>query len=113
MINNNLTKDRGGYDSLLLLATVLLIGIGLVMVFSASSAVALKRFGSDTYFFKKQLVYALAAILVLIVCRYVPYPFYKKTAYPALIAAFLLLIALYLPGASQRSPAATGRTETP
>jgi cell division protein FtsW len=92
------TKARGGYDHFLLLGTLLLLGIGIVMVYSASSAVALKRFGSDTYFFKRQVVYALAAIMVLITCRHIPYPVYRKMAYPILAVAFLLLIALYLPG---------------
>ncbi len=89
---------KGGYDGFLLLGTVLLLGIGMVMVYSASSAVAMKRFGSDAYFFKKHVVYVLAAILVLIACRHVPYTFYGRMAYPFLIVAFLLLLALYLPG---------------
>jgi cell division protein FtsW len=98
MNNDQYTKDRGGYDGFLLLGTLVLLGIGLVMVYSASSAIALKRFGSDVYFFKRHVVYALAAILVLMVCRYVPYPFYRKMAYPILVVALLLLVALYLPG---------------
>jgi cell division protein FtsW len=98
MTNNQRTKDRGGYDGFLLLGTLLLLGIGVLMVYSASSAVALERFGSDSYFFKRQVVYAIIAILVLVVCRHVPYPFYRKMAYPILVVAFLLLVALYLPG---------------
>ncbi|MCK4727387.1 MAG: FtsW/RodA/SpoVE family cell cycle protein, partial [Desulfobacterales bacterium] len=98
MTNDNQKKDHGGYDGFLLLGTLVLMGIGVVMVYSASSVIALKRFGSDIYFFKRQAVYALAAILVLIVCRHVPYAFYRKMAYPILIVAFLLLVALYLPG---------------
>jgi cell division protein FtsW len=80
-----------------LLGTVLLLGIGVVMVYSASSAVALKRFGSDTYFFKRHVVYSLAAILVLIISTRIPYTVYRKLAYPILIVAFLLVAALYLP----------------
>ncbi len=98
MTNDQRTNDRGGYDGFLLLGTLLLLGIGVVMVYSASSAVALKRFGCDIYFFKRHLVYAVAAILVLIVCRHVPYHVYRKMAYPILVVAFLLLLALYLPG---------------
>lgn len=98
MTTEKQTKDRGGYDAILLLGTLLLLGIGVVVVYSASSAVALKRFGSDTYFFKRQVVYALAAILVLMVCRHVPYHFYRRMTYPILAVAFLLLVAVYLPG---------------
>ncbi|NVM22386.1 MAG: putative lipid II flippase FtsW [Desulfobacterales bacterium] len=98
MTDDKLTKDRGGYDRFLLLAVLLLLGIGLVMVYSASSVVAAKRFGSDTYFFERQAAYALAAILLLICCRYVPYTFYMTMAYPLLGAALVLLVVLYVPG---------------
>lgn len=99
MNSDKQTKMRSSYDGFLLLGTALLLGIGVVMVYSASSAIALNRFGNDAYFFKRHVVCVLAAIVVLIVCRHVPYPFYRKTAYPVLIVAFLLLLALYLPGA--------------
>ena len=98
MATRKRTKSSGGYDRFLLLGTLLLLGIGVVMVYSASSVVALKRFGSDTYFFKRHVLYALTAILIIIICRHVPYPFYRKVAYPILAMAFLLLIALYVPG---------------
>ena len=42
------------YDGPLLFAVLFLVGIGIVMVYSASSAVALQRYGSDFYFLKKQ-----------------------------------------------------------
>ena len=107
MTNYKRTKDHGGYDCFLLLGTLFLLGIGVVMVYSASSSVALKRFGSDTYFLKKQIVYVVAAILVLVVCRHVPYTFYRKMAYPILVVAFLLLVALYLPGVGHAVGGAT------
>ena len=87
-----------GYDGFLLASTLLLLGTGLVMVYSASSVIALDRFGCDAYFFKRQMVYALCAILTLMLCRHVPYPLYRKSAYPLLGAALLLLIAVFLPG---------------
>ena len=71
------------------------MGIGVVMVYSASSVIALERYGSDTYFFKKQVVFALTAILVMILCRHIPYTFYRKMAYPALVASFFLLLAVW------------------
>ncbi|NVM57521.1 MAG: FtsW/RodA/SpoVE family cell cycle protein, partial [Desulfobacterales bacterium] len=98
MTSDNQTKDRGGYDGFLLLGTLLLLGIGVVMVYSSSSMVAAKRFGSDTYFFERQVIYALAAILALVCCRHVPYSFYGTMAYPILGIAFVLLVVLYIPG---------------
>jgi cell division protein FtsW len=68
------------------------------MVYSASSMVAMKRFGSHTYFLNRQVVHVLIAILALICCRYVPYSVYRILAYPILGIAFMLLVALYFPG---------------
>jgi len=97
-----MTQDRGktdeGWDPFLLGGVLLLLGIGIIMVYSASSAIAVKRFGNGVYFLNRQIVHALAAILVLICCRYIPYTFYRRVAYPLLCLAFLVLAALYIPG---------------
>jgi cell division protein FtsW len=95
---NRNTKDSTGYDRILLFAVLLLLGIGVVFVYSASSMVAMNRFGSHTYFFYKQIVHVLLAVLAIICCRYLPYSAYKIMAYPILAVAFLLLVALYFPG---------------
>jgi cell division protein FtsW len=97
MITPRQAKKRSGYDPYLLLGVLLLMGIGMVLVYSASSIVAMKRFGSDTYFFNRQVVNVLVAILILICCRHVPYSFYRTLAYPIIAVAFLSLLALYLP----------------
>ena len=96
--NNRTTKDSVGYDRILLFCVLLLLGIGVVFVYSASSMVAMNRFGSHTYFFYRQIVHVLLAVLAIICCRYVPYSAYKIMAYPILAVAFLLLVALYFPG---------------
>ena len=48
-----------GYDARLLFPVLFLVGIGIVMVYSASSALALKKYGSSYFFIKKQAVFAL------------------------------------------------------
>ena len=88
----------GPVDALLAAVAIALIGFGVVMVYSASSMVAMKRFGSHTYFLNRQVVHVLIAILALICCRYVPYSVYRTLAYPILGLAFILLVALYFPG---------------
>ena len=46
------------YDVQLLFPVLFLVGVGIVMVYSASSALALKKFGSDFFFLKKQALFA-------------------------------------------------------
>ena len=91
-------KDASGYDRILLFSVLLLLGIGIVFVYSASSMIAMNRFGSHTYFFNRQIIHVLLAVLAIIGCRYVPYSAYRVMAYPILVVAFVLLLALYFPG---------------
>jgi cell division protein FtsW len=90
-------RSRAGgavYDLQLLFPVLFLVGIGIVMVYSASSALAIKKFGSDFYFLKKHAAFALIGICVLVLCRHVPYPSYRKLAYPLLVLAIGLLVAV-------------------
>ncbi|MBW1840335.1 MAG: putative lipid II flippase FtsW [Deltaproteobacteria bacterium] len=86
------------YDVQLLFPVLFLVGIGIVMVYSASSALALKKFGTDYYFLKKQSIFALMGIVVLVICRHVPYRFYRSLTYPFLTLAIVLLAAIKVSG---------------
>ena len=80
------------YDIQLLFPVLFLVGVGIVMVYSASSALALKKFGTDYFFLKKQAVFALMGIISLVICRHFPYRLYRNLAYPLLAAAIILLM---------------------
>jgi cell division protein FtsW len=82
------------YDVQLLFPVLFLVGIGIVMVYSASSALAMKKFGSDFYFLKKQAIFALIGICALVIGRHVPYRLYRSLAYPLLAMALMLLVAV-------------------
>ncbi|MBL7178712.1 MAG: putative lipid II flippase FtsW [Desulfobacterales bacterium] len=82
------------YDVKLLFPVLFLVGIGIVMVYSASSALALKKFGTGYYFLKKQACFALLGIVTLVACRHFPHRFLRSLAYPFLIFAIALLAAV-------------------
>ena len=86
------------YDIQLLFPVLFLVGIGIVMVYSASSALALKKFGSGYYFLKKQAIFALLGIVVLVICRHFPYRLYRSLTYPFLVFAVILLVAIKFSG---------------
>ncbi|MFH1980780.1 MAG: putative lipid II flippase FtsW [Pseudomonadota bacterium] len=86
------------YDIGLLFPVLFLVGIGIVMVYSASSAMAIKRFGSDYYFLKKQAMFSLAGVVALVACRHIPYRLYRPLSYPLLLVALCLLLAVPLTG---------------
>jgi cell division protein FtsW len=86
------------YDERLLYPVMLLVGIGVAMVYSASSAMSLQQFDSQYLFVKKQAIFSLAGIVLLIFCRRFPYRYYRVVAYPLLLTSIALLIATLIPG---------------
>jgi len=86
------------YDLKLLFPVLFLVGIGIVMIYSSSSAMALKKFKTDYYFLVKQGIFSVLGIMALVFCRHFPYRFYGLLVYPILIFAWLLLLAVLVTG---------------
>ncbi|MBI3002362.1 MAG: FtsW/RodA/SpoVE family cell cycle protein, partial [candidate division NC10 bacterium] len=51
-----------GHDRLLFTAVLILVGLGVVMVYSASAIRAQERFGDPAFFLKKQILWALIGV---------------------------------------------------
>ncbi|OQX07366.1 MAG: putative lipid II flippase FtsW [Desulfobacteraceae bacterium IS3] len=87
-----------GYDVRILFSVLFLTGIGIVMVYSASSALALKKFGTGYYFLKKQAIFALTGLLVMGVFRYISLRILYLMTYPLIGCALFFLIAIQVSG---------------
>ncbi|MBB6671139.1 putative lipid II flippase FtsW [Cohnella nanjingensis] len=88
-------SQRGAPDFLLLILTLLLVGFGLVMVFSASSSmtVATEKFGNDAlYFTKRQFIWAGLGTFVMLVIMNIPYAKFKKWFLPLMMLTVILLV---------------------
>lgn len=92
-----------GYDKHILFPILLLVGIGMVMVYSASSAVAMTKFGSDFFFLRKQALFTVAGISLLVLCRHIPYKVYWHATYPFLIGSMILLVVIHIPGVGYKA----------
>ena len=90
--------SKGGYDMNIMFPVLFLVGVGMVMVYSASSAVAVKKFGSDFFFLRKQALFAVAGIMALVFCRHFPFKVYKPFTYFFLVFSMVLLAVTHLPG---------------
>ncbi len=84
---------RVSVDRWLFTVTVLLVFLGLVMVFSASAVMARERFGSPYAFLLKQLVWAAAGLVAMVVAMRVDYRRYR---HPALVFSMLGFTTLLL-----------------
>ena len=91
-------EPMGYYDVKLMFPVLMLTAIGIIMVYSASSVLAFKKFGTDYFFLKKQALFAIAGLMALVGFRHFPYGYFKIMAYPLLIFALILLGAIFIPG---------------
>ncbi|MEG1479143.1 MAG: FtsW/RodA/SpoVE family cell cycle protein, partial [Clostridiales bacterium] len=86
-------KRKKQPDFLLLLSVLGLLTIGIIMVFSASQYMAADSAVNDGfYYLKKQCMWAVIGIAVMILMLKTDYMFFKKLAWPGLIAGVLCLI---------------------
>lgn len=84
---------RVSVDRWLFVVTMLLVFLGLVMVFSSSAVMARERFGSEYAFLSKQLIWAVAGLLAMVVTMRVDYRRYK---HPALVFSLMGVTTLLL-----------------
>jgi len=80
-------------DRVLFIATVLLVMVSIVMVYSASAPMALERYGRGSLFLTKQIMWASLGLVMLWVVMKVDYRVYRE---PALIWTSLGAVGLAL-----------------
>lgn len=68
------------------------------MVYSASSVLALKKFGDSSYFLKRQAMWALLGFGAMLVAWKTDYARFKYLALPLLVLTFILLVLVLVPG---------------
>lgn len=79
-------------------AVIILLSIGLVMVFSASSVMGLSEHGDPYHYVRRQSLLAVIGLIALFVLMKVDYHIFKPLALPGLIISFALLAAVIFVG---------------
>ena len=83
-------KKLASFDKTLIFIVLILSGIGLVMVYSASAAVSIENYKDSEYFFKKQLMWYLTGVIVMIITGCINYKYLKTLSIPAVLFTFFL-----------------------
>ena len=92
---------------LLLASTLLLLVLGLVMVFSASSLRSYATTGSLFGTGLKQATFISVGLPLMFAASRMPVRFYRAAAYPSLLVSMALLVAVLLPGVGNEVNGAT------
>ena len=90
--------ERAGYDRVLAATTLLLVGFGVIMVYSASAIRAQERFGDPYLFLRRQALWALLAVGAMLWAMHVDYRRLQRWTPLAVLGALILLGAVLIPG---------------
>ncbi len=88
---------KGSPDFLLMFLTLLLTGFGVLMVFSASSATAAIHFNDSLYFTKRQIIFAVVGIFLMIILMNIRFQKWKQLIFPIFVLAVgALVLVLFI-----------------
>jgi len=86
--------------------TLILICIGLVMIYSASSIYASESYKDSLFFLKRHISFIIIGAFFTLLAMGIDYKRFKNLAKPVLILSFLLLILVLIPGVGRSSRSA-------
>ncbi len=85
--------SRDAFDVPFMAFTLALLTVGLVMLLSASSTYAYYNEGGDsTHYFKRQLLFAIAGVVLMFLVSKINYEWYKFLAIPGIVISVGLLV---------------------
>ncbi|MDD2624293.1 MAG: FtsW/RodA/SpoVE family cell cycle protein, partial [Candidatus Riflebacteria bacterium] len=95
----NIKTHQG--DHILLFVVIALMGIGLIMVYSASSLNSIAIMADGLYYFKRQLIWVCVGLLGMLAFSVIPYTKLEKATVPMLAISIILLILVLVPGVAR------------
>lgn len=96
-----MSKKEHHLDHILLVVVIALMGLGLIMVYSASSVTSLAVRSDGLYYFKRQLVWVITGLFAIAGGSFFPYRKLEKLAVPLLGMAIFFLMLVLLPGVAR------------
>ncbi len=94
------------YDRVVLGLTLALMGVGVVMVYSASIVSAELRNGDAGYYLGRQLAYCGLAVVALVAMLNLHHDLLRRLALPVVVVGILLLVVVLIPGISANAKGA-------
>ena len=89
----------GQFDFILFVTVLVMLGAGLIMVFSASSPSALSETGKSYVYVRTQAISAIAGIIAMLIISKIPYKTWEKFSGGIIyLASIVILLAVRIPG---------------
>ena len=95
---NKATPFFENLDVPLLLSALILLGLGLVMVASASISIAERQLSEPLYYFWRQCSYSVVGLITAVIIFKIPLSFLQKTGPVLIVIGMFLLMMVLIPG---------------
>lgn len=89
--------ERSHWPVMIMVITIVLLAAGLVMVYSASMISAMKRFDDPAFFFKRQLLFSVVGLGVMLVVSQMSIRVIRRLTLPLLLVSFIGLVLCLTP----------------
>ena len=89
--------EAGGIDLVFLILVLCLLAFGLIMVASASYVSALYKYGDSYHYIKRQLLFAAAGVVVMLIVPRFDYHSFRRFSVPLLVVSVIMLILVLIP----------------
>ncbi len=95
-------RSAGRYDLWILIPVLCLMGMGLVIVYSASTNLAAHRLGDNYFYLKRQAFFACVGIIIMVFAKNIPCRIFSRLVYLLLFVSLLLMGMVLIPGIGAR-----------
>ena len=97
------TWVRSGFDYSLFTIVMILLAFGIIMMFSASYATAYSEFGDSMYYLKRQSVFAIGGLIIMMILSTIDYHIFqtKLMVYGIGLVSMGLMLAVFIIGTVQ------------
>src|SRR6266852_433422 len=91
-LETRLPRVAGKIDSWLLIIVLVLLCIGIVMVYSASSFIAARYYGDASYFLQRELIWFVLGVVAMVMTMRVDYRHWRRLSLLGMVIILLLLV---------------------
>lgn len=91
------------YRNALIFTVLMLVGLGLLVIYTSSSIHADVKFKDSLYFVRKQAMFGLAGFAAIIAIQWIPFRFLEKITLPFILLTIILLVVTLVPGLQHKA----------
>ena len=97
MANESAPINRGEYDRWLFYTTFILVGLGLLMIFSATV-----QSSNGLLYLKRQIFFVILGAVLMVGASRCPYRVWKKVALPLMVITLVFVLLTLIPGVGHK-----------